>query len=277
MHWTAHLARRHFWSGARVAGDVMCVSCGYNLRGLRANAKCPECAREVGDSLFVLAKPLAVAGSLAMLGLSYLTLLGFALALVPSSTGWTEIFGAMIIALGASYRVAAATRLRFYAAIHRLASLSRPLVALWIATILEAALVVLWLAGLLAYAKNLAMHTPAMARGCNWLAGSVVVLGILSLWCAGMLGAAMTSMLAYSWTRIGFIVQRLAVGAAGVAALLAALINAMPAPLELCVVAIGAAFIIATTAVIVTCVTLLQLAGAAQGETEPWDEAIARD
>jgi hypothetical protein len=31
--------------------DVACVACGYNLRGLRPDGRCPECGRAVADSL----------------------------------------------------------------------------------------------------------------------------------------------------------------------------------------------------------------------------------
>ena len=31
--------------------DIFCVSCGYNLRGLHANGRCPECGAEITSSL----------------------------------------------------------------------------------------------------------------------------------------------------------------------------------------------------------------------------------
>lgn len=31
--------------------DIFCLSCGYNLRGLRSNGKCPECGAEVEETI----------------------------------------------------------------------------------------------------------------------------------------------------------------------------------------------------------------------------------
>ena len=35
----------------RLAEDVLCIECGYNLRGLRPDGKCPECGNDVAPSL----------------------------------------------------------------------------------------------------------------------------------------------------------------------------------------------------------------------------------
>jgi len=35
----------------RLAGDMACVQCGYNLRGLEPQGRCPECGSPVGESL----------------------------------------------------------------------------------------------------------------------------------------------------------------------------------------------------------------------------------
>jgi hypothetical protein len=35
----------------RVAGDLACIQCGYNLRTLHREAKCPECGLEVARSM----------------------------------------------------------------------------------------------------------------------------------------------------------------------------------------------------------------------------------
>ncbi len=38
-------------SDGRVAADVRCQSCGYNLRGISPDGRCPECRTEVGRSI----------------------------------------------------------------------------------------------------------------------------------------------------------------------------------------------------------------------------------
>jgi rubrerythrin len=43
--------------------DTRCIQCGYNLRGLQSDGKCPECSAAVADSVWVpppFAKPLKV-------------------------------------------------------------------------------------------------------------------------------------------------------------------------------------------------------------------------
>ena len=70
----------------RIEGDTPCPGCGYNLRGLRLDARCPECGRPTADTF---SRPLAgsdgfVAGE--MLGIAgrwtLLAVLAGALALV---------------------------------------------------------------------------------------------------------------------------------------------------------------------------------------------------
>src|SRR5687768_14962896 len=41
----------HDVAGGQLAHDVACRKCGYNLRGLDANGRCPECGTAVGYSL----------------------------------------------------------------------------------------------------------------------------------------------------------------------------------------------------------------------------------
>ena len=37
--------------GVTTGADVLCMSCGYNLRGLLAGGQCPECGEPIGPSL----------------------------------------------------------------------------------------------------------------------------------------------------------------------------------------------------------------------------------
>ena len=41
-----------------IAKDVSCILCGYNLRTLRTDGRCPECGKPVWDTLSVLSCPL---------------------------------------------------------------------------------------------------------------------------------------------------------------------------------------------------------------------------
>ena len=47
MHWTAFLAYRRVPANAQVIGDLGCIHCGYNVRGLRASGLCPECGSRI--------------------------------------------------------------------------------------------------------------------------------------------------------------------------------------------------------------------------------------
>ena len=40
-----------FDEAGRIAEDLPCLRCGYNLRGLGSEAACPECASAVGQSI----------------------------------------------------------------------------------------------------------------------------------------------------------------------------------------------------------------------------------
>jgi hypothetical protein len=67
------------WRGARLQESMTCVGCGYELRGLQADAVCPECARPIKDTLAEI-EALGPGGRQArwMLGsLSVLTVLSF--------------------------------------------------------------------------------------------------------------------------------------------------------------------------------------------------------
>lgn len=44
-------ARRAENDHAVIPGDLACLGCGYNLRTLAANSRCPECGEDVGESL----------------------------------------------------------------------------------------------------------------------------------------------------------------------------------------------------------------------------------
>ena len=80
MHWTAFLAYRRFPANARVADDMACIGCGYNLRGLNVWMRCPECGSEVGNSVFLLARAEIVQRNLHTMGYTYFAPLALLLA-----------------------------------------------------------------------------------------------------------------------------------------------------------------------------------------------------
>ena len=50
---------------AVIGGDLVCRGCGYNLRTLRVGGVCPECARRVRESIFVVPEPKRTASAIA--------------------------------------------------------------------------------------------------------------------------------------------------------------------------------------------------------------------
>lgn len=47
MHWTANLSNRYSSGDFVIIRDVACEECSYNLRGLAADGRCPECGTNV--------------------------------------------------------------------------------------------------------------------------------------------------------------------------------------------------------------------------------------
>ena len=76
----------------RIEQDTPCPGCGYNLRGLRLDARCPECGRATIDTF---ARPVGAPDGeavermlkLPIKGMLGLTLLGIAADFVPGATG----------------------------------------------------------------------------------------------------------------------------------------------------------------------------------------------
>src|SRR6266850_463492 len=148
MHWTAFLAYRRFPAHARVADDLPCAGCGYNLRSALANGKCPECGKAVGDSLFVLTKPEIVGQSLRTIGNTYLGIFVLLLAFLPIGANWPAIVVFGVLGFLAIIRAIAAGELRYHGGIESLPIVGARLKLFWWLALVDAALTcvtcVLW-------------------------------------------------------------------------------------------------------------------------------------
>jgi hypothetical protein len=198
MHLWGTLQERSYSAEARVADDLPCQGCGYNLREAKVSGVCPECGRCVRDSLVPLDEPEKVASGLRYIGNSYLGL--FALPLVPfaagvatSCAGWT---GVVVLLATSVARACGVADLRFRASTGQLPVIGPRLGLLWLAAVADVALVGGCLLLLLAGAAG--------GDAAGWIKG--VAMGVLGLWMitaagvaavAGWMGTALAAMLGY--------------------------------------------------------------------------------
>src|SRR6185503_3019188 len=146
MHWTALLAKRFFPPEARVIDDVACIQCGYNLRGARAAGHCPECNAQVGDSLFILARPAAVADGVRSLGQGFFAFLALGLGCIQGTALWAQMVTVGILLCGAIWQVFALVRLRWHSAIDNLPVIAWRIRITFVVGIVNLAVLALWLA-----------------------------------------------------------------------------------------------------------------------------------
>ncbi len=52
--------RRIVTADETIVADVPCINCGYNLRGLNAEGRCPECGRSIPEMAKLARKELAI-------------------------------------------------------------------------------------------------------------------------------------------------------------------------------------------------------------------------
>ncbi len=194
MPFTSYLMQRSFPADSRIAGDVACAGCGYNLRGSLAAGKCPECGRPAGESLWPLTRPDKVAGSVRRIGNSFLGV-GAAVAVPVVVTGWCLgwlALGALIITT--AVRTVEVAELRFRADTDKLPVVGDRVRLLWLASMAEAVILLVWSLLLVSsglgenFLGPLAVLTGVL--GVVWLLAAFAVVGL-----AGWMGSAMAAML----------------------------------------------------------------------------------
>lgn len=214
MHWTSYLAyRRVYHPDAQIVGDLGCVGCGYNLRGLRAMGNCPECGAAVADSLYVLARPAIVAESLRSFANSYGTFFILVIGCLGAFQGWQLLATLLVLAGGTLYRLCWTSNVHFRAELMNSAQLSSRARWWWFASIVELVAAAIWM---LAVITILSIATPTAASaqfvvyvGLGWLAAALV-----NALFAGLFGLALATILGYGWMVVEFRLQAIAVAAA---------------------------------------------------------------
>jgi len=273
MHWTAFLAYRRFPAHARVAGDLPCAGCGYNLRSALANGSCPECGKSVGDSLFVLNQPEIVGRSLRTIGKTHLGFLALLLGCVPiTGPDWPSIVAFGIMGLLGIVRVMAIGELRYRGAIDTLPIVGGRLKSWWWISIFDALLTCVVSIGFWVHAKNMfvsaAFDAVMTTLVFTWLAMSV-----LQTFIAGWFGTALATMLLYTVARWEFIIQR---GALVAFLLLLPLMflasNGTNQMVEFAT--LGLSFLALGLAMVATAAGLTHLGNGAQAETDTWEDLV---
>ncbi|MHC4990989.1 MAG: hypothetical protein ACYTGC_08410 [Planctomycetota bacterium] len=286
MHWTAILAKRAFPTNARVVDDLPCVSCGYNLRHQRADARCPECSMPVGESLYLLRRPEITASAVHSIATSYAGLIGLPLlagSVVLGVSGLRWI-GLSLLVAAALFRVIAVAELRFRAALRHLPLLGERLTALWWLSVVElslggATLLLQFLARAVAGSNRLLFSPLLDMSAVAWVA-----IALLSIVVVGWVGQVLGSILGYEFIEREFRVHRwlMAIGSGfGAIYLAARFLVASGQSVQVATVVAGfAAGLLAlawTVAMGFLLVALLHLSGGAQRATETLEEILVPD
>lgn len=274
MHWTAFLAYRRFPAHARVMEDCACIQCGYNLRMQMVSARCPECGYEVGNSVFLLAKPSAASRGLRTAAMTYLAPLAIALPAI-FETYWSVFVVALVGTAAALFRFIGTTDLRLNAALARLPIVG-PRLTMWL---IAATIDLILAAGLLVAMLIVSTNRNLRVSGLGYSIVTWCFIGwwfttILSAWLAGRFGLALMDMLNYVWTRIEFRVQQVAVPivfALGPVFLVG--MKSVATPTMLKIIEIGIT-VITIGAMVMTALPLLHSATACDESTRDWDELI---
>ena len=274
MHWTAFLAYRRFPAYARVMEDCACIQCGYNLRMQMVSSRCPECGYEVGNSVFLLARPSVTARGLRTAGATYLVPLCIVIPMLFSAY-WAIFIVALAGACAAAFRFISVSDLRFNASLARLPVIGPRLTLWWLITIADVVVGGAWMTAMIVVSKSLYLQNS----GLGW---RLVIWGLIAWWfttmlsavAAGRFGFALMDMLNYVWTRIGFRVQQVAATTVLVAGPFFA-IGFLTVTSRAMVIILEIALLLLTGfAILATAVPLLQAATACEESAEDWDDLI---
>jgi hypothetical protein len=262
---------------AKIIGDVGCIHCAYNLRGLRTVGTCPECGHAIAESLFVLVRPQLVADCFRGLSNSYLTFLILVLGCFFLLQGWPVLVTAIVLASGSAYRVWRAGELHYRADLGNSAALASSARHLWLASLFELCAAAGWVGTIF-----LVRNTPALQTA----GGSQLILQCGAIWLlttlvnallAGRLGGIVATILGLEWLVIEFRVHHwVMIVAMLTVPLLFVLLHAPPAMTAGLIIAcvIGLLLMVAAT---FTWMALHHIGNAAEGATETLEDVIERE
>jgi hypothetical protein len=276
MHWTAFLAYRRFPANARVADDLPCVGCGYNLRSSRAGGVCPECARPVGDSLFVLSQPEIVGRCIKTIGATYFGVLAIAIPCLSLGAAWTGIVGMGVLALTAIIRAVEVMELHMRGEIRALPVIGTRLRMLIGFAIVDVVLtvtscVMLW------YSAKIGFN-PTLDAAINAMLLAWCVVYMVTAIVAGWFGSAVAVMLAYFLSRWEFILHRIGLGITSLCIIIAIATGFSPGVgSRTHQVAVLIAAVMLCISMPLLALGLVHLGAGAEHEHEPWDDVLDTD
>jgi hypothetical protein len=275
MHWTSYLAyRRIYHPDSQIVGDVGCVGCGYNLRGLRVMGKCPECGAAIADSLYVLVKPALVAEALRSFAGSYATFFAFFLGCITLFQGWPLTVTMAVLGCGAIYRLWWTSVLHLKAELTNSPQLSSRARWWWRASILEVMMWCAWIAAAIVV-WNMPTRTAIAEQRVLYFGAGWAATSLLNGLAGGRFGIVLASVLGYGWMVVEFRIQI----ATAIVALLASLFLPIVIPGNMAAAIIvslsGLVAIAYIGALVMTWMTLHHASNAAESATETMEDALA--
>lgn len=176
---------------ATISTDLHCVACGYNLRGLPAEGRCPECGTEISRSRLLFRRPDLVRLGLALTGVSFLII-----CLYPAAV---------------LLRVIGIHQLRQHASLESIVGLRRAIHVMWFTCLIEvviaAVFTIAWIA--------IQFSTAWWLQGAFWITVlAAAVCSLIIAWCAGTLGARLADFLVPTAIKTATRALRLLIGIA---------------------------------------------------------------